>query len=317
MDPGKGRAHLNLHDADELFDGVDRSLQRGTLIPGEFELDDLFRAARPQLDGHADEKTADTVLAVQPHGTGKNLLAVEHDGIDHFGDRRRGRVVGAARLQQVDDLGTAVAGALDDGLDALRWNQGADGDAGAGAHACQWHHRVPVAAEDIRLHITHRDLELLRDEGAKARRVQDAGHPDYALPGKFADLERQLRHGVERVADDDENGVGRSAHELLGHAADDVLVGFHEVVPGHAGLAGHAGGDHADARPGRLLVAIGSDDGGVIADDRAGLQQVEGLSLGQAFNDVDQHEVGVATLGKALGQGGADVAGPHDRDLGT
>src|SRR2546423_15514911 len=135
MDPGKGRANLNLHDADELFDGSDRSLQCGTLTAGEFELDDLSRAARPQLDGHADEETADAVLTVQPHGTGKNLLAVEHDGIDHFGDRRAGRVVSTARLQQVDDLGTAVTGALDDGLDALRWNQRADGDAGDGAHA--------------------------------------------------------------------------------------------------------------------------------------------------------------------------------------
>src|SRR6266550_9140268 len=113
------RADLNLHDADELFDGVGRSLQGGPLIVGEFELNDLFRAARPQLDGHPPEETADAILAVEPHGAGKNLLAVEHDGIDHFGDRRRGRVVGTAGLQQVDDLGTAVAGALDDGLDPL------------------------------------------------------------------------------------------------------------------------------------------------------------------------------------------------------
>src|SRR2546429_5247702 len=174
-----------------------------------------------------------------------------------------------------------------------------------------------MATKDVGFHITHGDLELLGDEAAKARRVEDAGHPDHALARKLADLERQLRHGIERVADDDENGIGRSAHQLLGHAADDVLVGFHEVVPGHAGLAGDAGGDHADARAGGLLVAIGSDDVGVVADDRAGLQHVERLSLGQAFYDVDQHDVGVAALSEALGQRGADITGPHHGDLGT
>ena len=48
---------------------------------------------------------------------------------------------------------------------------------------------------------------------------------------------------------------------------------------------------------------------GVGAYDGAGFQHIQGLTLGQVFDDVDQHHVGVARFVDALGGGGADVAG--------
>ena len=41
------------------------------------------------------------------------------------------------------------------------------------------------------------------------------------------------------------------------------------------------------------------------------------LPCGKPFDDVDQHDVGEAGLGDALGDGRADVAGADDGDLGT
>ena len=45
---------------------------------------------------------------------GQNLLLVLEDGLDHLGGGGRGRVVGAAGLEVLDDFGAAVAGALDE-----------------------------------------------------------------------------------------------------------------------------------------------------------------------------------------------------------
>ncbi len=51
--------------------------------------------------------------------------------------------------------------------------------------------------------------------------------------------------------------------------------------------------------------------------DRAGLGQVEGLALGNPLDHVDQDHVAQLLLDHVLGDGGADVAGADDRDLGA
>src|SRR5712691_3482441 len=105
-----GGTGLDTHHADELFDGVGGALERGTLVLGEIELDDLLRTARSELDRDADEEALDAILALESDRAGQDLLAVEHDRVDHLGDCRGRRVVGAARFEEVDDLGAAIAG---------------------------------------------------------------------------------------------------------------------------------------------------------------------------------------------------------------
>ena len=82
----------------------------------ELDLDDLLEAGRAQLAGNADVVAVDAVLALQISRAGKNLLLVLEDGFDHLSDCGRGGVVGAAGLEVLDDLGAAVAGALDEWL---------------------------------------------------------------------------------------------------------------------------------------------------------------------------------------------------------
>src|SRR5260370_3246542 len=228
---------LNTHDRDEFFDGVGGSLQCGALVVRQLELDDFLGAARPELDRHADEETADAVLAVQPDGTWENLLAVEHDRVDHLGDRRRSGVIGTARLEEVDDLGPTVARALHDGVDAIGLDQRTARDSRPGAHPGPRDHLVAVPTEDVGLHVAHRHVELLGDECAEARGIEDTGHADHALAGKTARFERQLGHRIERGADDDQGAVGWASHQLAGHALNDVLVGLYQVVALHAPLA--------------------------------------------------------------------------------
>ncbi len=50
-------------------------------------------------------------------------------------------------------------------------------------------------------------------------------------------------------------------------------------------------------------------------DDRGRLGEIETLALRQAFDDVDQHDVGEAGFGDALRGRGADVARADDGDL--
>jgi hypothetical protein len=53
-------------------------------------------------------------------GAGQHLLLVLQDRLGHLHGRGGRGVVGAAGLEQADDLGAAVAGAGDQGLDPLR-----------------------------------------------------------------------------------------------------------------------------------------------------------------------------------------------------
>src|SRR5262245_20130939 len=73
-------------------------------------------ARRPCADhgGHPDIKVLDPVLAVEVGRARKDALLVLEKALRHGDGRRRRRVEGRPALEQVDDLGAAVARALDD-----------------------------------------------------------------------------------------------------------------------------------------------------------------------------------------------------------
>src|ERR1035438_4768369 len=126
---------------------------------------------------------------------------------------------------------------------------------------------------------------------------------------------RHVGHGVERVADDKDHGVGRGGRGLPGDPGNDARVGHHQVVAGHPRLAGEAAGDDHDVAAGTVRVAVAAGDQAVVADHRTGFEQVQRLALRQALDDVDEDDVSVVALDQPLGQGGADVAGADDGDL--
>ncbi len=105
---------------------------------------------------------------------------------------------------------------------------------------------------------------------------------------------------------------------------DAVADGFHdleidpdEVVPAHAGLAGHARrhDDHVGA--GDVRVVVGALVLGVEAVDRSRFGDVEALALGNAFRDVEQHDVAQFLQADEMGERAADLASTDERNLMT
>ena len=173
-----------------------------------------------------------------------------------------------------------------------------------------------MAAEYHGLDVAHRDVERFGEEGAVARRVQQASHAEYALARKARGLHRDIAHDVERIADDDEDRLGRRLRDLLGHRLHDAGVGVEEVVARHARFAGDAGGDDDDVRVLRLLVSVCADDARVEAFDRGTLPLIEALPLGDTIGDIHHDDEACELLLRdALRSRGADVTGSDDGDL--
>src|SRR5262245_30758820 len=96
---------------------------------------------------------------------------------------------------------------------------------------------------------------------------------------------------------------------LLRHRGDDPLIRLHQVVAALPGLPRDAGRDDDNGRVGRLLVAVRPRHPRLVPEHGAGLIDVERLSLGQPFDDVDDDDVRVVAPGKLLCDRRADIAG--------
>ena len=131
----------------------------------------------------------------------------------------------------------------------------------------------------------------------------------------FETLICRLRHGVERIGDHDDDAVRRVLGDLLGGGPDDFVIGHQEIVAAHARFAREAGGDDRDIGVRGRLVIVGARDHHVIALNRAGLQQVERLTLRNAFHHVDQDDIGKFFIGNAQRAIRADISGAHNRDF--
>ena len=92
--------------------------------------------------------------------------------------------------------------------------------------------------------------------------------------------------------------------DLLHHLEIDA----EEIVAAHPGLARHAGGHDADVGAVHRLVGIGAEIAGIVALDRRRLGDVEGLALGNALGDVEQHDVTEFLEPDQVGQRATDLA---------
>ncbi len=104
------------------------------------------------------------------------------------------------------------------------------------------------------------NIQFLRNESAEARRIQNAGHADHAIARKAAELVSRLRHGVERVGDDDQDAIGRVLHHFADHIAHDLEIGVEQIVAAHAGLARNARRDDHDVGVRGVGVIVGAED---------------------------------------------------------
>src|SRR5208282_2295010 len=114
--------------------------------------------------------------------------------------------------------------ALDDAIESGFVHEFGDGNAGDGGIAGKRDHGVAVSPENEGGYVLDADLEFQRDKRAEAGGVEYSGHSNDALARKAAELVGGLRHGVERIGDDDEDAVRRVLHNLADHVAHDFEV---------------------------------------------------------------------------------------------
>ena len=159
------------------------------------------------------------------------------------------------------------------------------------------------------------NLEFLGQEMAEPRTVQNAGHADDLAVGQARGVAQDLNHGVQRVGDADDEGVGRVLLDARTHGLHDRGVDADQVVAAHARLAGDAGGDDADIGATDGGVAVRALHVGIKAFDGARFSDVQGLALGNAVDDVEKHYVAQFLEADQMGQRAPDVTGADERDF--
>ena len=171
-----------------------------------------------------------------------------------------------------------------------------------------------MAAEHEGRHILYRDVELLGEEVAEARRIEHPGHADHALRRQARSLAQRPDHGVERVGYADDEGVRAVFADGAPHSLHDLAVGFQQVIAAHARLARHSRGDDGHVRALDAGVIGGPGKARVEALHRRGFGDVEALSLGDAVDDVEQRHVAELFEAGEMGERAADISGADERD---
>ena len=79
--PGAASHHNHSH---QLLHGIGALLQRGLLLRGELDLNDLLDAFGAKLHRNANVQASDAILAIEIRGAGENLLLVFQNRFDHL-----------------------------------------------------------------------------------------------------------------------------------------------------------------------------------------------------------------------------------------
>src|SRR5688572_17936000 len=318
--PHKNEAGLNADNGREFLDRRRRLHQGLLLLRSELDLDDLLRAALPELHRDPEKLVPDAIFPLKKDRTGQDGLFVLENRFDHL-RRRRPRGIPGARAHQLRNLRPTVRGPGADFIELglaqpPHGHQLRQRDAGHGRIARERDHRVAVPAQDEGVDVLDGNVELHGNEGPHPGRVQDPGHTHDALPRKAAQPVDRLAHGVERVGHGDDHAVGRVLHDLLGDRLHDFVIDLQEVVPAHARLAGHARRDDHDVGVLGGRIVAGAEEARVGAVNRTGLVDVERNTLRFLGRDVDDHDVGQLLDGDGPGNRGANIPGAaYDGDF--
>lgn len=106
-----------------------------------------------------------------------------------------------------------------------------------------------VTSDDGHVDASRVETFELRHERVCSDNIQarDAKHPVGVVHAMLLhDLRRDRDGGVDRVGDDTDHSLGTVARAGVDQGGHDGGVGVEEVIAGHAGFSGHAGGDHDD-----------------------------------------------------------------------
>ena len=169
-----------------------------------------------------------------------------------------------------------------------------------------------MSAEHEGSHVFHADLQFLGNEGAEAGGIEHAGHANHAIAGELADLVGDLRHGIERVGNHNQDAVGRVDDHVLDNFANDFGIGIEQVITAHSRLAGDSRGNHYDVRVSGVFVIVGAEHVRIALLDGHGFEQIQSLALRHAFYDIDQDNIGKFLGGDPMGGCSAYVSSTYD-----
>ena len=259
----------------------------------------------------------DAVFAFAEGGAGDDAVLVLEIRLGHGDGAPGGAEEGRAFAEQLDDLGPGFAGPGGQLLDLLLRGDFLERHSADRRQAGKGHHVGAVAAEDGAGDIGHRYAELHGDERPPTGGVQRAGHADDLMLGEAGQLVKGIDHSVERVGDDDAERLGSVLFDAVGNRGDDLEVYGEQVFPGHAGLAGLAGGDDHDVGSLNVLIGRGPDEVGIVVSVGGHLHQVQGFALGRIFElgDVEDDDIAEFLLGGEHGQDLADLAAADECDF--
>src|SRR5262249_56674237 len=131
-----------------------------------------------------------------------------------------GGVGGGGGLGRAEVPAPAIGGGGDDLIDHFFGQQLGDRDAAASRIARQRNHRVAVPAENEGRNVFDRNVQSFGQEAAHPRRIENARHSHYPVFRESRLLPGHLGHRVERIRDDDDDGVRRVFDDLFGHTGD-------------------------------------------------------------------------------------------------
>src|SRR5581483_2262967 len=135
---------------------------------------------------------------------------------------------------------------------------------------------------------------------------------NHAMLGKTWAPQSDLAHRVERIRNNDENGIRRTLDAFIDNFADNVRVRFQQVIAAHSRFARQAGSDDYHIRVGGFFVTISASQAHIEPLDRRSFRQIERFALRYALDDIDQDYVAEFFRGEPVRRGRADVAGAHN-----
>ena len=274
---------------------------------------DGFHAVFADNGRYTDAEVAFAVFAFEVGARGDDFLLVVDDGFHHVGSRRTGCVPGRG-AEQLRQRGTAHHGVGHHFVERFLVHQVGYRTAFVGGVAGEGYHGgVAVAADDDAFHFVRVGVQRLAQVAFEARAVQGAAHAEYAVLRKPRGFQRQVGHGVHRVADDEQDGVRRVFQHVFRHAFHDAGVHADEFFTRHARLAGNARGDNHHVRVGRLgIIVRAAHQARVEAEQGSRLEHVEGFAFGHAFFHVEHdHFIGHFLECKYVCTRGTYVAGTN------
>jgi hypothetical protein len=173
-----------------------------------------------------------------------------------------------------------------------------------------------VLAGDVGVHVLDGHAAVLGDQQPQPGAVKDRARPEHPLGRQARVLEGRVGDHVDRVGDQQQDGLGSDLQQLGDQRPGERDVGLGQLQAGLARLLLGPGGDHHQVGPAADLDVVGADDGG-LGDELEPVVEVQHLGPGLGGVDVVQGDGPADPADQAgVGERGPDAAGAHDRDLG-